>query len=127
MLLYDCPDLFVCDEELLVAELLLELAVLGLRYAGGADLPTLEPLVAGFVALPFEVLDVLLLTFVAVVLFVVLLLTLTLLVPLLEPGAAVAADVLRLTLLLTPAPPRRELPPPEESLSDPVWYRWPLK
>ena len=120
MLLYDCPDLFVCDEVLLETELLLEPAEVGFRYAGGADLPTLEPLVAGFVALPFEVVVVLLLTFVAVVLFVVLLLTLALLVPLLELGDAVTADVLRLTLLLTPAPPRRELPPPEESLSDPV-------
>ena len=76
-------------------------------------------MVAGFVALPLEVLDVLLLTLVAVVLFVVLLVTVALLVPLLELGEA-TGDVLRLTLLLTPAPPRRELPPLEASLSDPV-------
>jgi hypothetical protein len=116
----------VWDAELLETELLLELATLGLRYAGGADLPTLEPVVAGFVELPLEVLDVLLLTFVAVVLLVVLLVTVALLVPLLELGEA-TVDVLRLTLLLTPAPPRRELPPLEASLSDPVWYLWPLK
>ena len=126
MLLYVCPDLLVWDAELLETELLLELAVVGLRYAGGADLPTLEPVAAGFIALPFEVLDVLLLTLVAVVLLIVLLVTVALLVPLLELGEA-TVDVLRLTLLLTPAPPRRELPPLEASLSDPVWYLWPLK
>lgn len=111
-----------CDAELLETELLLELAVVGLRYAGGADLPTLEPVAAGFIALPFEVLDVLdvlLLTLVAVVLLIVLLVTVALLVPLLELGEA-TVDVLRLTLLLTPAPPLSELPPPDESLSEPV-------
>ena len=120
MLLYVCPDWLVCDAELLETELLLEPAVVGLRYAGGADLPTLEPVAAGCVALPFEVLDVLLLTLVAVVLLIVLLLTFALLVPLLELGDVATVDVLRLTLLLTPAPPRRELPPLEASRSDPV-------
>lgn len=93
--------------------------VLGLRYAGGADLETVFP-PAGFTALPFEVLFEALFTFVAVVLFTVVLLTEVLLVPLPAAGEEEADDVLRLTLLLTPAPPLSELPPPDESLSEPV-------
>ena len=119
-----------CDDALLETELLPDVEpVLGLRYAGGADLVTVVvlELPAGFTALPFEVLPEVLLTFVALVLLVVVLLTVAPLVPLPVLGKVATVGVLRLTLLLTPAPPRIELPPPDASLSEPVWYLWPLK
>ena len=100
----------------------------GLRYAGGADLVTVEP-DAGLVAVPFKVL-VELLTFVAVVLFTVAVLPAVeplrtvlpvalLLVALFPVDELETAVELRLTLLLTPVPPLSELPL-EASLSEPV-------
>ena len=109
LLLYVCPEFWLCDSWVAV----------GLRYPGGAVLVTLEP-VAGFTALPFEVLFVVLLTFVAVVLLVVVLLTVAPLVPLPVLGEVATVGVLRLTLLLTLEPPLSELPPPAASLSEPV-------
>lgn len=126
LLLYDCPDLVGCDAVLLETELLPDVdPVLGLRYAGGAERVTVVP-PAGLTALPLEVLPEVLFTFVAVVLFVVVLLTEELLVALPVVGEDAAVDVLRLTLLLTPAPPLMALLPPATSLSEPVWYLWPL-
>lgn len=94
--------------------------MVGLRYAGGAVLVTLEPVV-GLIALPFDVLlPAVLLTLVAVVLFVVVLLTFVVLVPLLPVGDVATVDVLRPTLLLTLEPPLNEFPPLVASLSDPV-------
>jgi hypothetical protein len=115
-----------CDAVLLETELLPDVdPVLGLRYAGGAERVTVVP-PAGLTALPLEVLPEVLFTFVAVVLFVVVLLTEELLVALPVVGEDAAVDVLRLTLLLTPAPPLMVLLPPAASLSEPVWYLWPL-
>lgn len=126
LLLYDCPDLVGCDAVLLETELLPDVdPVLGLRYAGGAERVTVVP-PAGLTALPLEVLPEVLFTFVAVVLLVVVLLTEELLVALPVVGEDAAVDVLRLTLLLTPAPPLMALLPPATSLSEPVWYLWPL-
>lgn len=126
LLLYDCPDLVGCDAVLLETELLPDVdPVLGLRYAGGAERVTVVP-PAGLTALPLEVLPEVLFTFVAVVLLVVVLLTEELLVALPVVGEDAAVDVLRLTLLLTPAPPLMALPLPDASLSEPVWYLWPL-
>ena len=94
-----------------------------MRYAGGAVLVTLEP-VAGFTALPLDVLPVIEpLTLVAVVLLIVVLLTVELLFPrLLLPVAGVeTVEEFRLTVLLTPAPPLSEvLFPLEVSLCEPV-------
>ena len=119
--------MFVCDDALLETELLPDVEpVLGLRYAGGAERVTVVP-PAGLTALPLEVLPEVLFTFVAVVLLVVVLLTAELLVPLPVLGEAATVEVLRLTLLLTPAPPLMALPPPDASLSEPVWYLCPLK
>ena len=126
LLLYDCPDLVGCDAVLLETELLPDVdPVLGLRYEGGAERVTVVP-PAGLTALPLEVLPEVLFTFVAVVLLVVVLLTEELLVALPVVGEDAAVDVLRLTLLLTPAPPLMVLLPPAASLSEPVWYLWPL-
>lgn len=92
----------------------------GLRYAGGALLVTFEP-VAGLTAPPLDVLlELVVLTFVAVVLFTVVLLTEVLLVPLLLVDVVDTVEELRLTLLLTPAPLLREVPPLVASLSEPV-------
>ena len=115
--------MFVCDDALLETELLPDVEpVLGLRYAGGADLVTVVvlELPAGFTSLPFEVLPEVLLTFVALVLLVVVLLTVAPLVPLPVLGKVATVGVLRLTLLLTLEPPLSELPPPDASLSEPV-------
>ena len=60
-------------------------------------------------------------TLVAVVLFTAVLLTALLVVRLLVPVASVdTVEAFLLTVLLTPDPPLRELPPPAESLSEPV-------
>jgi hypothetical protein len=118
--LYVWLDWLLPDDVLLLAA--------GLRYAGGADLATFEP-AAGFTAVPFDVL-VVLLTFVAVVLVAATVLPTVeplltalpvalLLTTLFEAGELETAAELRLILLLMLAPPLSELPP-AASLSEPV-------